>query len=198
MWIRLMRDTKESRWDRDKEMSKVYELYGGTVCQCQYDGMPAFDLYKPLKDIFSLTKVTPQVMTDVAVETDSDLMILNFDMREDLKKTMCSDAPFSAKLIYYLLVRMFPNCHVLMDDSQQPKLLVDIIPVSDSIPITLAASNETDYILNHIKQPIFSDILNTLKWRYDCPMKLHVKLPDDKRNDLGFIREKIGEYYKIL
>ncbi len=198
MWKRLMQTATESRWDEQKFKDSLPDGYGPkSYATCQYEPIePKFWLFKPLEDIFRLTKVLTIALKDAALETDADILILEFDMKENLKGKMSNDVSISQALMYALLSRMFPNCHVRIDDSYAPALYVTIVPVSDVLQTKFEASQEADYILNHIKQAIVSDITNTVYWYYKCGMILHEKIPRKVRMDGTYVLAKVAEYYE--
>jgi len=198
MWKRLMQTATASRWIEQEFKDSLPEGYGpGEYVTCQYDrpGL-TFWLFKPLEDIFRLTKDLPIALKDAALETNADILILEFDMKESLKGKMSDDVSISQALMYWLLTRMFPNCDVRIDDDHSPELYVTIIPVSDVIQTKFEANTEADYILNHIKQAIVRDITNTVHWYYRCSMVLNEKIPRKVRMDGTFVLEKVAEYYE--
>ena len=198
MWKRLMQPTTESRWGEQQFKDNLPDGYGPkSYVTCQYEPTEQkFWLFKPLEDIFRLTKVLTIAIKDAALETDADILILEFDMKENLKRNMSDDISVSQALMDALLTRMFPNCHVRIDDGYAPVLYVTIVPVSDVIQTKFEASQEADYILNHIKQAIVGDITNTVHWYYKCGMVLHEKIPRKVRMDGTYVLAKVSEYYE--
>ena len=198
MWKRLMQTATESRWDEQQFKDSLPNGYGPkNYATCQYEPIePKFWLFKPLEDIFRLTKVLTIALRDAALETDADILILEFDMKENLKGHMSDGVSVSQAMMYSLLTRMFSNCHVRIDDSQAPALYVTIVPVSDVLQTKFKASQEVDYILDHIKQAIVRDITNTVHWYYKCSMVLHEKIPRKVRMDGTYVLEKVAEYYE--
>ena len=198
MWKRLIQTATESRWDEQQFKNNLPEGYGSIdYVTCQYESTePKFWLFRPLEDIFRLTKDLTIALKDAALETDIDILILEFDMKENLKGNMSDDISISQALMYALLTRMFSNCHVRIDDDYAPVLYVTIVPVSDVIQTNFEASQEADYILNHIKQAIVGSITNTVRWYYKCSMVLHEKIPRDVRMDGTYVLEKVAEYYE--
>lgn len=173
MWKRLMRLVDPDRWhDQEQFKEELPDKYGRTDLVTCVTEDEKFYLYKPLEDIFRLTRETPLALKDVTVETDLDILILEFDMKESLKKKMNSDVSFSWQLMYCLLARMFPNCHVEFDDDHSPNIYVTITPISDNLDWHANIKFEADYILNSIKSQVVADITNTIPGHYKSNMIL--------------------------
>lgn len=193
MWKRLMRLVDPDRWhDQEQFKEELPDKYGRKDLVTCVTEDEKFYLYKPLEDIFRLTRETPLALKDVAVETDLDILILEFDMKESLKKQLNPDVSFSWQLMYCLLSRMFPNCRVGFDDDRSPNIYVTITPVSDNLDWHADIRYEADYILNCIKSQVVADITNTIPGHYKGNMilKSHRGI-----TDMIVVRE-VSKYYQ--